>query len=58
MKLLHTLKILLEQQSSWKEKVFQSHEIEEILPIVKLFGGDIHELYNALDKIGKGRGIS
>ena len=54
MKLLHTLNILLEQQSSWEEKVFQSGDIEDILPLIKLFGGDIHELYNALDKIGRG----
>ena len=54
MKLLHTLKILLEQQSSWEDKVFQSEDIEDILPLIKLFGGDIHELYNALDNIGRG----
>ena len=54
MKLLHTLNILLEQQSSWEKKVFQSGDIEDILPLIKLFGGDIHELYNALDKIGRG----
>ena len=55
MKLLHTLNILLEQQSSWEEKVFQSGDIEDILPLIKLFGGDMHELYKALDKLGKGR---
>lgn len=44
----------LNPSATWQEKVFQSQELEDIVPLIKLFGGDIHELYNALDKRGKG----
>mgnify|MGYP001197612941 CR=1 FL=1 len=62
MKLLHTLKTLLEQDLAdpslplltWQDKVFHSENYEDLWPMIKLFGGDIHELYNALDNIGKG----
>jgi len=56
MKLIQTVSALLvEKTTPWSEQVFQSSEIEDIWPLIKLFGGDIHELYNALDKLGKGR---
>jgi len=45
----------VEKSNPWQERIFQSNELEDILPIVKLFGGDMHELYKALDKLGKGR---
>ena len=56
MKLIHTISsLLVEKSNPWQERIFQSNELEDILPIVKLFGGDMHELYKALDKLGKGR---
>tara|TARA_R110001583_G_scaffold78667_3_gene213113 strand:+ start:11880 stop:13016 length:1137 start_codon:yes stop_codon:yes gene_type:complete len=60
MKLLHTLKILLEQSvedgsDPWYKAILQSDSLEDILPFLKLFGGDIHEIYRALDKMGNGR---
>lgn len=54
MRLLSTLHTLIEQTTPWYDKVFQSEDHEDVLPLIKLFGGDIHELYNALDKRGKG----
>ncbi len=59
MKLIHTISSLLVEQkpispNSWQERVFQSSDIDDILPIIKLFGGDIHEIYNALEKTGRG----
>ena len=58
MKLINTISsLLLEYRKPWHEKVFQSKEIDEIRPLIKLFGGDIHEIYNALDKIGLGEGF-
>lgn len=54
MRLLSTLHTLIEQTTPWYDKVFQSEDHEDIVPLIKLFGGDIHELYNALDKIGRG----
>ena len=56
MKLIQTVSsLLVEKSNPWQERIFQSSEIEDIWPLIKLFGGDIHELYNALDKLGKGR---
>ena len=55
MKLIHIISsLLLEQSIPWYDKVLQSQGSEDLWPIIKLFGGDIHELYNALDKMGKG----
>tara|TARA_R110002020_G_scaffold31127_7_gene97446 strand:+ start:4101 stop:5249 length:1149 start_codon:yes stop_codon:yes gene_type:complete len=63
MKLLNTISFLIEQDleelglspgAPWHEKVFQSTDHESLWPIIKLFGGDIHEIYRALDRRGKG----
>ena len=56
MSLLTQLSLLIEQEggTSWYDKVFHSYDYEQLWPIVKLFGGDIHELYKALDNMGKG----
>ena len=35
-------------------KVFQSVDHESLSPLIKLFGGDIHDMYLTLDKMGKG----
>ena len=56
MNLLTQLSLLIEQHGDipWHDKVFQSENYEDLWPMVKLFGGDIHELYKALDnKIGR-----
>ena len=55
MRLLSTLHTLIEQTTPWYDKVFQSQDHEDIVPLIKLFGGDIHELYNALDSRGQGK---
>ena len=55
MNLITQLSLLLEQSTPWTEKVFLSQEIHDLEPMIKLFGGDIHEIYKALDKRGKGR---
>ena len=57
MNLITQLSLLLEQSTPWTEKVFLSQEIHDLEPMIKLFGGDIHEIYKALDKRGKGRAI-
>ena len=55
MKLFNNLhNIILEQSTPWHEKVFQSEDHESLWPLIKLFGGDIHEMYKALDSMGKG----
>mgnify|MGYP003627838082 FL=1 len=54
MSLLNQLSLLIKESTGWTEKVFQSEDHEELMPLIKLFGDDIHELYNALDKRGKG----
>jgi len=55
MKLFNNLhNIVLEQSTPWYEKVFQSEDHESLWPLIKLFGGDIHEMYKALDSMGKG----
>ena len=43
MRLLPTLQTLIEQNIPWYEKVFQSDEFNDILPILKLFGNDINQ---------------
>ena len=56
MKLFNNLhNIILEQSTPWYEKVFQSEDFDSLWPLVKLFGGDIHDMYLQLDKMGKGR---
>ena len=55
MRLLPTLQTLIEQKIPWYEKAFQSDNYEELVPLLKLFGGDIHQLYNSLDNIGRGK---
>jgi len=56
MKLVNNLyNIILEQSTPWYEKVFQSEDHESLWPLIKLFGGDIHDMYLQLDKMGKGR---
>ena len=58
MKLIHTISsLLVEQTKPWHEKVFKSRELDDILPLIKLFGGDIHELYKALDKMDLGEAL-
>ena len=55
MKLLNNLhNIILEASTPWHEKVFQSEDHESLWPLIKLFGGDIHDMYLQLDKMGKG----
>ena len=55
MKLFNNLhNIILEQSTPWHEKVFQSEDHESLWPLIKLFGSDIHEMYKALDSLGKG----
>ena len=56
MKLFNNLhNIILEQSTPWYEKVFQSEDFDSLWPLIKLFGGDIHDMYLQLDKMGKGR---
>jgi len=56
MKLINNLyNIILEASTPWYEKVFQSEDHESLLPLIKLFGGDIHDMYLNLEKRGKGR---
>jgi hypothetical protein len=56
MKLFNNLhNIILERSTPWYEKVFQSEDFDSLWPLVKLFGGDIHDMYLQLDKMGKGR---
>ena len=60
MKLLKTISFLIEQDSGlttvpWHERVFDTFDIDDLYDdVIKLFGGSIHNLYKALDKIGKG----
>tara|TARA_R100000664_G_C2759332_1_gene148980 strand:- start:5220 stop:6356 length:1137 start_codon:yes stop_codon:yes gene_type:complete len=59
MKLLHTLKTLLEQDQviekiPWHEQVFNQYSWADLEPIVKFFSYDINLMYKELDKIGKG----
>ena len=59
MKLLHTLKTLLEQEepisrSPWHEQVFDVYSWSELEPISKFFNYDINTIYKELDKLGKG----
>ena len=54
MKLFNNLyNIVLEQSTPWYEKVFQSEDAESLWPITKMFGGDLHEIYKALEGMGK-----
>ena len=63
MRLLPTLQTLIEQDVTtsggrtpkWYDLVLQTEDYDEMIPIIKLFGGDIHNVFNALDKMGKGR---
>ena len=56
MKLFNNLhNIILEASTPWYEKVFQSEDHESLWPLIKLFGGDIHDMYLNLEKRGKGR---
>jgi len=63
MKLLKTISLLIEQDLEdeglspsvpWHTNVFQSEDYDDVWPIIKLFGGNIHELYKTLDKRGEG----
>ena len=54
MKLFNNLyNIVLENSTPWYEKVFQSEDAESLWPITKMFGGDLHEIYKALESMGK-----
>ena len=56
MKLINNLyNIILEESTPWYEKVFQSEDHESLWPLIKLFGGDIHDMYLNLEKRGRGR---
>jgi len=56
MKLFKNLhNIILEQSTPWYEKVFQSEDFDSLWPLIKLFGGDMHDMYLQLDKMGRGR---
>jgi len=56
MKLLHTVQNLVEQkeQPFWVKQAFDSWSWDDINDTVKLFGGDLHEYYKAMDKRGLG----
>tara|TARA_B100001758_G_C18389008_1_gene601754 strand:- start:69 stop:1187 length:1119 start_codon:yes stop_codon:yes gene_type:complete len=55
MKLFNNLhNIILEQTTPWYVKVFESEDFESLWPITKMFGGDLHEIYKALEKMDKG----
>ena len=56
MKLLHTIQILVEQEGQpfWVKQALASWELDDIYDNVKLFGGDLHEYYKAMDKKGFG----
>ena len=55
MKLFNNLhNIIVEESTPWYDKVFQSADNESLWPLIKLFGGDIHDMYLALDAMGKG----
>ena len=55
MKLFNNLhNIIVEESTPWYDKVFQSPDNESLWPLIKLFGGDIHDMYLALDKMGRG----
>jgi len=56
MKLLHTVQTLVEQkeQPFWVKQAFDSWSWDDINDTVKLFGGDLHEYYKAMDKRGLG----
>ena len=54
MKLFNNLhNIIVEHSTPWYEKVFQSEDAESLWPITKMFGGDLHEIYKALEGMGK-----
>ena len=58
MKLLNNLhNIILEESTPWYEKVFQSEDHESLWPLIKLFGGNIHDMYINLDKMGMGERV-
>ncbi len=56
MKLLHTIQTLVEQEGQpfWVKQALDSWELDDIYDSVKLFGGDLHEYYKAMDKRGFG----
>ena len=52
MKLFNNLhNIILEQTTPWYVKVFESSDFDSLWPITKMFGGDLHEIYKALERI-------
>jgi len=54
MKLFNNLhNIILEESTPWYNKIFQSEDAESLWPITKMFGGDLHEIYKALEGMGK-----
>jgi len=56
MKLLHTVQNLVEQkeQPFWVKRALDSWSWDDIVEYVKLFSGDLHEYYKAMDKRGFG----
>ena len=61
MGLLKQLQLLIEQDiptsssKKWYDLVLQTEDYDDILPIIKLFGGDLHNVFKAFDKLGKGQ---
>lgn len=56
MKLIHTVQILVEQkeQPLWVKRALESWSWDDVVEYVKLFSGDLHEYYKAIDKRGFG----
>ena len=56
MKLIHTIQTLVEQneQPLWVKRALESWSWDDIVEYVKLFSGDLHEYYKAIDKRGFG----
>ena len=56
MKLLHTIQTLVEQEGQpfWVKQALNSWDYEDVHDTLKLFGGDLHEYYKALDSRGFG----
>jgi len=56
MKLIHTIHTLVEQETHpfWVKEALNSWDWDDIKDTVKLFGGDLHEYYLALEKKGVG----
>ena len=56
MKLIHTIQTLVEQEGQpfWVKQALDSWNYEDVHDTLKLFGGDLHEYYKALDSRGFG----